>query len=198
MMVNVLWVCVAALFVLLFMVHWEYWRDARESRKDSSRFGMFAVRDRLVQMVACGEMHEDDPAWQMMYRTANDLLDLSYQTTTLGQLTKSARHASRIAHDPRWAENLVTVDELLRKGEQHSPVFASVVHDMEKAFASMTRARAPLWQWWTMVVIVLATVPSLVVGRAARHLFFNPTAALAATPFPRAAGSRRSPRLAAA
>lgn len=197
-MANVLWACVAALFAFLLYVHFQYWRDSRQSRRDSSRFEMFAVRDRLVYLVASHKMREDDPAWQMLYGTINRLLDLSYQTTTLGQLIESARHASRIATDRRCAERVETFRNILSKAEQESPEFTEVVQEMEDALASMARARTPLWQWWTMLLIVLIVVPSLVVVSAARHLFFNPNAALAATLFPRAQGSGSSHRLAAA
>jgi len=198
MMVNALWACVIALFGFLFYVHFQYWRDSRQSRRDSSRFEMFAVRDRLVDLVASQQMREDDPAWQMLYITVNQLLDLSYQTTTLGQLIESARHASRIATDRRCAERVETSRSILSKAEQENPEFTQVVQEMEDALAAMARARTPLWQWWTMLLIVLIVVPSLVLVRAARQLFFNPSAALAATLFPRAHGSGPSPWLAAA
>lgn len=180
MMTDILWIAVYGLFFVLFGIHFIYWKDARNSRRDSSRFDMFAVRDRLVFLVASKRMSEDDPAWQIMYETVNTTLDISYQTTILGQLVRRARYATKIARDSEYADRVNKIDELLKAAARKTPAFSKIISQLDSALYSMARARTPTWQWWILLILVLVVVPYTFLRRAARELFFHQRAAVAA------------------
>ncbi|MDB4959728.1 MAG: hypothetical protein JWO36_7297 [Myxococcales bacterium] len=180
-MIAVLWVGVVSSIALLLAVHLVYWKDARETRRDSSRFAMFAVRDRLVYLVAFNEMKESDPAWQLMYFTVNHMLDLSYDSSILSVLIRNARHAARVAKDVETRMAVRVIEKLIKDGERQTPEFGKVVKRMELALQSMSKARTPDWQWSLLLLIVVIVVPVVFIKRTARELFFNQSAAAAAT-----------------
>jgi hypothetical protein len=74
-----LWSAVASLSVggAMFVVRLlRIQRVIRDSRMNTSRFGLFEARDRLVDLVADGELREDDESWRAMYWVANRYLRL--------------------------------------------------------------------------------------------------------------------------
>jgi len=75
----VIWLFIAlvAASVMLFLVYsTEVRRDIRRTRCESSRFPLFAARDRLVMLIAEGKMREDDLAWSELYESVNTLLGM--------------------------------------------------------------------------------------------------------------------------
>ena len=50
-------------------------RTIRRSRLDTSRFPLFAARDRLVSLVTDRQSDERDAIWNDAYEGVNDLLD---------------------------------------------------------------------------------------------------------------------------
>ncbi len=186
-MIIMAWVLAALLLCMFLAAHLFYWLDAKASRRDSSRFPMFAVRDDLIYLVASGQMHETDPAWKLLYLTANHFLDLSINSTIFEVIKAKAEVAMRAAQDPKIRERLKEIDEALASAAERTPQFGRVLQGMGGALRSLTRDRTPRWQWYTLTILVAIITPVVVLRTTARKLFFKPTttfAAMIAQPFP--------------
>ena len=180
MMLIAAWTTVAVAAAILIGAHTYYWIDARDSRRDSSRFPLFAVRDDLVFLIASKKMLESDPAWKILYQTVNHLLDISCNTTMFSMVFRNARIATRVQASGEAADLFRRIQGILETGARQVPEFANALIQMDAAMLSMTRERTPRWQWWILKGLVVVMLPVILVRRSARNLAFHPSAASAA------------------
>jgi hypothetical protein len=131
--------------VLGFVYHAALVGEVRRRRKEASRFPMFAVRDRLVELVADGKIAADDPAWRSTYATANGLLSLHQKLHVQEVFKQYLAYSIVVAAVPSFrAQALKTRGEIIR-AQRRCPPFGRALREMEQAFRQMVEMRTGAW-----------------------------------------------------
>lgn len=117
------------------------WRESLRSRKEISRYSMFAARDRLVRIVIDGEMSEENPAWRATYASVTELLKMHQRLHLVDVVSRFAKYIFAVLADPALRERVNRLDDQMKKASKTSPRFAAVTKDIEDAFRRMVGMR---------------------------------------------------------
>jgi len=112
--------------------------DLHWVKRHHARFRMFAVRDRLVRMVADGNVDEDDIAWSSIYATVNSLLELQRNHSVWAQLRDWVQHRERMRRHPKRREHLRRTMDAIRDRAANDDDFAQTLRDMDAAHHEMS------------------------------------------------------------
>jgi hypothetical protein len=149
----------------LVAYHWSVAKELRQSRRETSRFKMFAVRDQLVDLVLDGKMDEDNEAWRSTYHGVNVILGLHEELHGLDCLMKYLRRTVAIERSPVLKRRL---DEMRRQEDEAGraiPEFKKATADAVVAFAHLVRQRTTLWHRTAMMMIVACLALAIVAIR---------------------------------
>ncbi len=116
-------------------------REMAVARKEISRFKLFAVRDHLVMLVACGQMEETDEAWRSSYVAVNSLLDMDAKLDAYDVFRHFIGFALRMAREPMLQRKYDLLIRKHRDAEKRIPEYAAVREEMGAAFRHLVRAR---------------------------------------------------------
>jgi hypothetical protein len=117
----------------------------RRSVLDTSRYPLFAARDRLVRLVVEGKMKEDDPLWRDTYGGVNEFLDQSSRVGLVSLCHSHLRLLLRMATRPELRRQFEAYRARLDEAAQQSPDFGNAMEAANKAVWEMCRRRSPLW-----------------------------------------------------
>ena len=117
------------------------WIESLRSRKEISRYGMFAARDRLVRLVLDGEMSQADPAWRATYASVTELLKMHQRLHVVDVFSRFARYTVAVLTNPALRAHMNRLDGQMKRAVKSSPGFAAVQRDIQAAFHRMVEMR---------------------------------------------------------
>jgi hypothetical protein len=131
------------------------WRESLRSRKEISRYPMFAARDRLVRLVIDGEMSEGDPAWRATYASVTELLKMHQRLRLINVVSNFARHIVEVLTNPAVRERTERLNLQLKRAKKASPAFAETSIQIESAFSHMVWMRTGVFPHAQMRLFLL-------------------------------------------
>jgi len=166
---------------LLFM-WFSDWREHCYSRREITRFPMFAARDRLVRLVASGDMSQDDHPWRWSYKSVTMILRRHQKWHLLGLVLTYAWYVARLSSSPSERQRVEKMESQMKASCQAHPDFAKVQDQIRDAFRDMVRARTNVCHEaavWLLIggLAVLSSILHLSAAAAPAVLkaFRNPT-----------------------
>jgi hypothetical protein len=114
------------------------------THKEVSRFHLFAARDRLVELVADGEMAEDGLAWQGAYGAVNNMLGMHQKLDLLDLSIRYARHLMAIERSHRVRVEHRRLLRSIDEAKESNPNFESVMRDIDLGFMHLVNDRTRL------------------------------------------------------
>jgi hypothetical protein len=117
-------------------------RELSRTRRETSRFPLFAARGRLVRLVAEGRIDERDPAWQNLYAQVNFLLRMDQRLDLPDLVSRYMTSQLEVDRDPRLRER---IDEQLKRTRETAarvPEFGEVVEETLDALIHLVRRRS--------------------------------------------------------
>lgn len=117
------------------------WRERCYSRREITRFPMFAARDNLVRLVAQGVMSEDDHPWKWSYRSVAMLLRTHQKWHLLGVVLRYARYVAKAHSDPAEQKRHIEIEAQLNAACKAHPEFKVAQEQIGEAFLAMVTAR---------------------------------------------------------
>ncbi len=153
-----------ALLVALPLGLWDVIRTElaiRASVRNTSRFELFAVRDRLVDLVVTGKVREDDSVWRAAYEATNNSLSLNSKRDLWGEVARQLRFNYRAVTDDSLRRGVLKFSRKVDKACKRVPELRPILDDMVKAdlymLANRTgRLRLRLGLWVAMRFVWLA------------------------------------------
>lgn len=145
-----------ALAMLVMLVALE--REVNIGRREVARFPMFAVRDRLVLLVAQSAMSETEPAWLGTYSAANRLLDMSQSLDWFKHIAAFLEDLAERERDPEKQRAFEEFTKEIEAAERRVPEFACVSKEFSNALTHLLWARTYRIQhlvFWTVLIIAL-------------------------------------------
>lgn len=171
-------VVLSALCWLAFQ--WRIGERLHAQLRETSRFPLFAARDRLVALVAEGRVREDDEGWRALYCSVNSFLGMHQKLHAFDIAVNYLRFMLAIARDPElektYERERRTEDDLVAK----VPAFAEARDAVNEAMVHLvarrtTRLHEALLLGFVLMIRV-ATIalrfglrPAAFVGRAMIH-----------------------------
>lgn len=138
--------CLSALsLIFLLGYHISIRKELTHSRRDISRFPLFAARDELVLLIADGTLKEADAGWQVMYRIVNQMLKMDQEMDALSLTILVLRNNLRADKDLKTQKKK---RELIRKVNQtchRHPEFKAVVGKIDHAVVKLVLHRSSAW-----------------------------------------------------
>jgi len=128
--------------------------ELRRSRRETSRFPLFAARDDLVRLIVSGRMREADPAWSNLYRASNALLSMHQELHALDCFWRFLKLSVAIEMDPAkraWRDQMRHVED---QAAERCPEFAAARDAMVVAFNHLVRRRTRLWHRALLFMLV--------------------------------------------
>jgi len=105
-------IVIAALQVGLFVFFWLY--IFRPHIRMSYVYPLYAVRDKLIYLVAAGKLQEESFLFQEFYKAVNMIIPESHELT-LRLFVDAMREAREKGHDPAVEKRFVQIKEALEK-----------------------------------------------------------------------------------
>lgn len=149
--------CLVGAFVSFCLFHFGIYAELRESRRETSRFPMFAARDLVVNLVLDGDVDERDPAWRRLYRNVNFFLSMHQNLHVLDCAWRYLRRVAQIAGDPKLKKYYADVRLLQERRAAEMPSFKIAVQATDNAFAHIVERRSNMWHVtcvWMLLVVV--------------------------------------------
>lgn len=178
--------CAVALIVataLLGLYFVSVSRELGQARRETSRFPLFAVRRRLVQLVAEGKIKEDDPAWQSLYARVNFLLRMDQRLDALDLVARYSRSQLEVDNNPRVRTRFEHIRRLEREATARVPEFAEVVRETEGALLYLVHRRTTRLHLSALLfvvvvgrIVVAALAGGLSSARAVQRAVVHPSA----------------------
>jgi hypothetical protein len=125
----------------LLLMWFSDWREHCYSRREITRFPMFSARDRLVYLVASGEMSEADHPWKWSYRSVTTILRRHQKWHLLGLVLTYAWYVAKLSSNPAKRKMVEEMNLQMKASCQSHPDFARVQEQIGDAFRDMVRAR---------------------------------------------------------
>ncbi len=116
-------------------------RELSLSRKETSRFPLFAARDALVALVGDQIMAEDDLAWRNMYGGINHMLNMERDLSALDCIFRYASAMVAIKSNPAKKQRLDAAKKIEQEAARRVPEFAAVRASIDRAFIHLVRRR---------------------------------------------------------
>jgi hypothetical protein len=134
--------------------HFSLARELRTARRETSRFPMFAARDRLVALVATGQIAEHNPSWQRAYKAVNVLVSLDQRLHLWDFISKYVRYLERMETDRefRHAREAETLED--KQLAKDVPEYGEVQVAMGRALRHMVNVRTSAWHRATMWILL--------------------------------------------
>lgn len=129
--------------------------ELRFNRHETSRFPMFAVRGRLVQLVADGVISEDDPGWQNLYRLINFMLRMDQKLNQLDFVLQYARSQLASDRNPQIRARVAERRRIEKETLERVPEFAAVHQQLGVALGFLVQRRTGLWHWMLLAILRL-------------------------------------------
>jgi hypothetical protein len=148
--------CAAALFGLvviaarIVMVR----RAIRRSVFNTSRFPLFAARDRLIELVRVGAIAEEDHVWSGMYGAVNDLLNPRKRHTLFSMLHESLGFAVRVASNKGFRQRFVQFRQEIDRKSEEVPALKEVLDEVNRALWEMYYRRTVIF-WLRAYIFAL-------------------------------------------
>ncbi len=144
-------------FACLVHYHFAAARALGRAKRETSRFPLFAARDRLVMLVADGTMDEEDPSWARLYKSVNFLLQLEQQLHALDVAMKYINYQIALAKNPELQERLRQFERESQETQRKIPEFRAAQDALNRALAHMIGARTTAWHkvvLYSLVVVI--------------------------------------------
>lgn len=139
-------------FGFYFSIRAELWH----SRKKISRFPLFAIRDRLVLMIADGTMEEGNYAWRSAYVAVNNMLDLN-PTYDLWQVcVRFVRLNKRLSGDATERARFDEFVQIIKDEREKNPQYDQVVKDLDTEFGRMIWTRTKVRHFIAGILFLLS------------------------------------------
>jgi hypothetical protein len=132
---------IAGALASLIVYHASLAREERELLRETSRFSLFAARDKLIWLAASEQMSEDEAAWKNAYRAVNSLMGLHQPLHLVDLLSRYAKHLSRLETDSGYRQQFQRVENVEREAGRRIPNFAVASRAIDDGFAYMVRKR---------------------------------------------------------
>lgn len=147
-MIIIGWFAFGASALLLLLGQWSLSLDMYWLKRHVARFPMFAVRDRLVRLVANGQMREDDPVWAIVYFTVNHQLDFNRNSSPWALVAEHMRYSRRKEHERDVIDG---IGEVILERCLSIPDFGSALVAFDRSMVLAARQQA---HWWDRVGLV--------------------------------------------
>jgi hypothetical protein len=168
--------------VILAWYHVELRTEVHSIRKETSRFPLFAVRDRLLGLVATGEMKESDRVWAFAYDAVTELLGMHQNLHLWSVLYRQVRLHGAVQRDRRLQQAIATCGREMAAAAVRAPALGDVLREADMAYRFMVLRRTTIWHWislWTVLILLVVVIVLPWSGlRAAKRVFEsvrNPT-----------------------
>jgi hypothetical protein len=157
-------------------------RELSRARHETSRFPMFAARDSLVALVACGRMSEDDASWRTLYDGVNFVLNIHQKLHMLDCVSKYMDHMVQVQKNPALRAAIRKAIAREEYAARRIPEFAAARDEIREAFRHLIERRTT--RSHKMVLLVLYVTLTLVkislwsgvkTARIVRKSVFNPS-----------------------
>ena len=143
-------------------------RELRWARRETSRFPMFAARDRLIRLVASGAVSARDPGWAYTYRGVNGMLGLHQELHLLDLIARYASYIAAIRSDPELRRRAQRIGRLSDATSRKVPEFVVVLREIDQALTHLVARRTTrLHLVWLFLRVLLPTLSLKAFGAVA-------------------------------
>jgi len=156
--------------------HLSIYSELRESRRETSRFPMFAARDRLVRLVLDHEVDEDNPAWRHLYSGVNFWLSLDRSYHALDWVWRYLKYIAQAVTNPDLRRRHDSVKRELDQAADQIPAFREALRSTNVAFDHMIKRRTNAWHItcsWMLLVSVRLLLTALQGGLKVAAAFYS-------------------------
>lgn len=129
-------------------------RELHEARRDTSRFPLFAVRGKLVRLVAEGELAEDDPAWRNLYAQVNFLLRMDQRLDLPDLVSRYLRSQVEAEQDQVIKARISDQIALEEQTAARVPGFAEAVEETHRALLFLVHRRTTRLRMAVLLAVV--------------------------------------------
>lgn len=138
-----------------------------EALRETSRFPLFAARDRLVCLVADGKMEEKDPAWQAIYSQVNFLLRMEQRLHLVDFATRYVKSQMQANHNAKYRAQLDRMRKIEAEAVARVPEFGAAIRAVNIGFIHIVHRRTS-WVhrvfFWPLVIMSSLFGPNRIRG----------------------------------
>lgn len=149
------WVCLGGALLGYAQYVFASGRRLAEMRKETSRFRLFAARDRLVRLVIDGRVSADEEAWRRLYSSVNNLLGLDKQLHLVDVTLRYMKFSLERARNPMLAAESDRCKRAEDKLARKVPAFEKVRSEVDTALLHLV--------WCRTTKVHVATILTMIV-----------------------------------
>jgi len=149
---NLDWISGLTLFAtfislsFLAIYYYSICREINAAKRETSRFPLFAARDRLIGLVIDERMSEDDTVWKSTYATANMLLDLDQRLHLKDIVKMFVDYRIELDKNPNLKRKVADLKKKTSAARNRVPEFDRIENEMFFAINHLIKKRTPISQ----------------------------------------------------
>lgn len=127
--------------VFLCLYYYSIIRELDASRRETSRYSLFAARDHLVMLVADGVISEDDPIWRRTYFSVNYFLDLDKELNIRHMARRYIKYVHALENNPELRDLVKRYKMETDARAKEIPEFGAAIKEINEALQELVRRR---------------------------------------------------------
>lgn len=168
-----LWATASVCVAWWVWYHWSIGRELAHARHETSRFPMFAARDKLVFLIASGKMTEEDHGWRSLYDSVSFVLNIHQQLNQFDIMKRYVEYLVAVERNPRLRSHIEKAHAQEDYSARRVPEFARARQEVRTAFQYLIERRTTRWHKMLLVglfarVLLVGIAMSAGVGTARR------------------------------